>query len=320
MEGPVEATLLHEKKDGIISRARAIMEPWKHWRVQQQAKSSSLHLAHYTSLEAIVSMLQDIDGGLRLSDTSTMNDPEEGRATTESSFILHVLTEEFGTESWLWRRYGAANVCCFVGIEHAGEQTISPGDDLLYWRLYGNDCRGVSITMPPHVASDLEQKSIVNRVTYTDEEPLRIDWREFSALLRDLDELRAEAKRVGVWADVGSDVLKVCDQIFKQRFLRKRSHYEMEREYRTVVFASDEGDNGKFSKRGRHVQYGRVRCYVQIPELGCEKIFTTNSQVTIGSNVPEAENAREAIRGLICGWKTIGGVSIKVSNIAYRPR
>lgn len=53
--------------------------------------TSSLQLAHYTSLEALISMLQDSDGGLRLSDSSTMNDPGEGHATRDGREISRLL-------------------------------------------------------------------------------------------------------------------------------------------------------------------------------------------------------------------------------------
>ena len=54
-------------------------------------------------------------------------------------------------------------------------------------------------------------------------------------------------------------------------------------------------DDDHYSSRGRHVQYGLVRTYVQIPELVRKSIFTTKSQITIGSNVPDPENAVQAL-------------------------
>lgn len=69
------------------------------------------------------------------------------------------------------------------------------------------------------------------------------------------------------------------------------------------------------------MQYGRVRQYVQIPELNCVSILTTDSQITIGSNVPEPDNARDALREVIKGSAAIpGAVSIRVSKIMYRSR
>lgn len=312
---------LRREADDIANRARELLSSWNvAGNGGPLAKGlSSLYLAHYTSLEAIVAMLQTPDGGLRLSDTSTMNDPDEGRATVDGRVIWHFLKNEFGTDSWLWRRYGAAHVCCFVGLEYTGDQDA--GDDLLFWRLYGNDCRGVSITIPSLKSKPLVESGIVDEVMYTDGPSLKIDTTSFSTLLKDVDNLRA--RDLSLWSRICPRVLPVCDLLFKQRFLRKRAHYGMEREYRAVAFlsGSDAEDSG-YSHMGRHVQYGRVRRFVQIPELSCESIFTSGSRITIGSNVPEVDDARNALRDLLnaSSVEFPNGVAISTSNIRYRTR
>ena len=130
--------LLRREAEGIVSRARSLLQSQK--RIQSDPittqESSSLHLAQYTSLEAMISMLQTPGGGLRLSDSSTMNDPEEGRATSDGRSFLRLLGEEFGKDSWPWRRYSSAHIGCFVGITRGDEHIIDAGDDLLFWRLY----------------------------------------------------------------------------------------------------------------------------------------------------------------------------------------
>ena len=139
-------------------------------------------------------MLQDPDGGLRLSDSATMNDPDEGTATTDDRIFLKLLKDE-STAQWLRNRYESAYLCCFVGIVGTSTQPIDPGDDLLYWRLYGDDCRGVSITMPPHYAMTLVESSVVRQVIYTDESRFRneLDLTSMSGILTDLDSLRSRA-------------------------------------------------------------------------------------------------------------------------------
>ena len=308
----------------IADRANELLDFWGTAQVGRPSEEeiSALYLAHYTSLEAIVSMLQTADGGLRLSDTSTMNDPEEGSATVEGRMILHLLETEFGKKSWLWQRYSAANVCCFVGISSEGGQSIDAGDDLLFWRLYGNDCGGVSLTIPPHVSRELVVGSIVDRVVYTDVASLEIDFGTLLPLLNDLIDLRSRTLEAGHWDNICIDVLPAFDALFKQSFLRKRLRYEMEKEYRSVAFLSENDHiEGRYVHRGQHVQYGRVRYYVQIPELSCERIFTTGSKVTIGSNVTEPDRAREALVGLINKSATAANVvSVRISNIRYRSR
>ena len=270
-------------------------------------------------------MLQAEEGGLRLSDSSTMNDPEEGHATSDGRAISHMLEKEFGKNSWPWRRYGSANVCCFVGIGHTENQNIDSGDDLLFWRLYGNECRGVSIAMAPHTSIELVDSSLIQRVIYTDEPKMQVDIASMLRLLQDLDDLRSNACSHGVWDKICNLVIPKCDLLFGQRFLRKRSHYEIEQEYRAVTFITGDEDetceDSGFSCRGLHVQYGRIRTYVQIPQLSCDSIFTTRSQITIGKNVPKAVEAKNTVARLVEGLgRAPNVVGTRVSDIRYRPR
>ena len=70
-----------------------------------------------------------------------------------------------------------------------------------------------------------------------------------------------------------------------QRFVQKSAHYSMEREYRAVKFVTNGEqaiEDERFSTTGYHVQYQRLRRYVETPELSCRSIFSTNSLITIG--------------------------------------
>ena len=312
---------LQSEASNIVNRANDLLQSWSDGRRKlSSTEQSSLRLAHYTSLEAIVSMLQSRDGGLRLSDTSIMNDPHEGRATMEVRTILDLLDKEF-KGSWLERRYSTANVCSFVGIDGASEESFDPGNDLLFWRLYGDDCRGISITMPPHISKELVESSIINRVMYTDKPSLKIELSSFTSLLNDLVDLRRHARDAGHWPDICRIVLSACDLLFKQFFLRKHTHYKMEHEYRAIEFVSgDDVEDSRYSSSGLHVKYGYIRRYVQIDELSCESILTTGSRITIGSNVPDKDEAKIGLMRLIDESEKIhGGVSVITSQMSYRP-
>ena len=311
----------------IAKRARALHQGGRARTARE--RTGVFQLAHYTSLDVIVSMLQTQDGGLRLSDSSTMNDPEEGQNTEDGRRVWQLL-QRCGEESWPWKRYGAAHMCCFVGIargeaQHRGDRVIDAGDDLLFWRLYGSECRGVSIAIAPHISEDLVKNRRVEQVIYGDEPPSQTDLAGIEALLHDLDELRRRAQGAEVWSEVQRDVLPVCDRLLGQRFLHKRSHYQMEREYRAVAFVTMDDneavEDARFVARGRHVQYGRVRTYVQTRELRRKVILTTKSQITIGSNVPDAAGAKRDIARLVSATGTAPNViSLRVSEIPYRPR
>ena len=285
----------------------------------------SLRLSHYTSLEAIVSMLQASDGGLRLSDSNTMNDPDEGIATRDGRVISRLLNDEFGRDSWVWKRYSVAHICCLVGVDKQEQPDLEVGDDLLFWRLYGDECRGVSITMPEHVSHKLVKSSVVQRVIYTKERSMQVDVAAVSQLLDDLDKLRSRACEANPWSEICQIVIPACDLLLAQRFLVKRSHYEMEREYRAVAFVTQGDDNApedqRFVPRGRHVHFGRIRTYVQIPDLNCEAILTTGSQITVGRNIPYPEDVKDTVESLVeARGSAPSVVPTRVSGISYRSR
>ena len=318
--------LKSEAKD-IARRARSLRQlPNGIHSDVELTELPSFRLAHYTSLEAIVSMLQSSGDGLRLSDSSKMNDPEEGRATSDGRAIWRYLKDEFGKNSWPWKRYSSAHICCFVGISKKEDQVIDAGDDLLFWRLYGNECRGVSIAIAPHISKKLVESSAVQRVIYTNEPPMQVDLPSISELLKNLDDLRNRACSAGYWSEIYEAVLPECDLLLGQRFLQKRSHYEMECEYRAVAFVTQNDvearENSRYScSRGWHVQYGLFRTYIQIPALNYEFIFTTGSQITIGANVPKSKNAKKILDGLLeLKGNAPSVISTRVSEIRYRPR
>lgn len=328
MSGNSELDALRARAESLAARADELRRSLDGGRVERSDESerSPLRLAHYTSLQAVVSMLQDPHGGLRLSDSATMNDPDEGEATTDDRMFLKLLTDE-STAQWLRTRYRSAYLCCFVGILGKRTQPIDPGDDLLYWRLYGGDCRGVSITVPSHYARTLVESSVVRRVIYTDESRFGndLDLTSMAEIFRDLDDLRSRALAADWWRQVCWDVLPSCDQLFAQRFLHKRSHYSMENEYRAVVFDVDddpvEPNRSLVACRGMHVQFGLCRRFVQVPQLSCEAFLTTNTQITIGSNVSEPKEAQRAIEILLREREmTPNVVPIRISNMRYRPR
>ena len=316
-----ELEKLQEIATNIAQRARSLLESMHSIR---RESSTKLHLAHYTSLEAIVSMLQVPGGGLRLSGSDTMNDPDEGCATEDARIISDLLKNKFGTESYVWKRYSSAHLCCLIGIDQPINPDIGIGDNLLFWRLYGNECRGVSITIPPHRANELVESSVVQRVVYTEEPDVQIDEADISQLLIDLNELHSQASKANLWPEICQEVIRECDLLLGQRFLLKRSHYKMEREYRAVTFVTQGSDNApedsQFVSRGQHVQFGYIRTYVQIRELLCESILTTGSRITIGKNVHDAHNARDTVESLVEERlnKAPNVVITRVSKISYR--
>ena len=284
----------------------------------------SLHLAHYTSLETLVSILQTPGGGLRLSHSSAMNDPEEGLTTTYDKTLYGLLEDNAERMPWIRERYRSAFLCCFVGIREDEERTIDPGDDLLFWRLYGNGCRGISITTAPHRSAKLVESSLVRQVTYAEEAFGRIDVTAILELLRDVDRLRMRALEVALWSDVAEIVLPPCDRLLGERFLRKQIHYRIEREYRAILFNAGtelaDRRGARIVSEGTQVQNGLCRRYMQVEELTRRSIITTGTQITIGSNVAERDSVRQMVEDSLRSLDLAPNVvPVRVSEIPYRP-
>ena len=316
---------LQDEAHTLAQRALDLLSAAQHRR-SADCRDEAVHLAHYTSLDALVSMLQADMGGLRLCLSSAMNDPREGEATTDDRIFCGLVDDLAGRMPWLRERYSSSFVCCFVGIPDRDDREIDAGDDLLFWRLYGSECRGVSITIPPHKSTDLLGCSLVRQVTYADEPPVQIELPSISTLLGDLDGLRTRALKRNLWTDASQDVLPYVDRLCGERFLHKHSHYEMEREYRAIVFDTEDdvaaGERSLVAHRGMHVQNGLLRKFVQVPQLGLRSVFTTGTQITIGSNVPEPRRVEKRLAQLIEKGLSLPPkvVSIRVSEIPYRPR
>ena len=290
----------------------------------EQTRKRNFQLAHYTSLEALISMLRGQNGGLRLSHSSMMNDPDEGRTTTDGRFIMHLLNEEFEADSWTRSRYDYAHIGCFVGVVKGPESVIA-GDDLLFWRLYGYECHGLSITLATDRSTELVYGGDVHRVLYSRNPPLGIDLRPIAVILRELENLRHRALELGLWESIFPLVLPQCDRLMAHRFLHKHVNYSMEREYRAVEFVTGKNnasEDKKYLALGNHLQLQHVRSFVQTSQLSLENILNTNCEITIGSNLPQNERIREFVAELI--EDTLGYapnvVKIYVSTKRFRSR
>ena len=283
---------------------------------------SKFQLSHYTSPEVLISLLHSRSPGLRQSDSSTLNDPQEGLSTIDDREIRRMLHGEFDRHSWLIKRYDQAHICCFVGITSRANY-IYPGDDLLFWRLYGNDCRGVSITLTPQKSVELVKQRKVFKVSYRPDSTMSIDVRCLHSLLRDLEKFRLRAYEADLWKSLYPIVLPKCDRLMAHRFLHKHPHFSIEREFRAVTFITGnkvEVEDEYVEDRGQHIRFNRICTYVQTPELACSAILSTNSRITIGANVPKQKKMSKYVAKLLS--QSLGTapnvISVHLSDKQYR--
>lgn len=107
---------------------------------------------HYTTVNAAVSILRT--GGFRMYNTESSRDPLEGAALDRKAVYDHLRSRhewlpELPEDSYPSKPQTAYAFCSFPG--DVGSEGSKPEDDLVRWRLYGDDGRGCSIkfNVPP---------------------------------------------------------------------------------------------------------------------------------------------------------------------------
>ena len=131
-------------------------------RVASPERPEDDYVVHYTSMAALVSMLQDATEERlrgkkalwRLYDSFHLNDPDEGTYFDRS---LN-LQERY---SWLKKEHGDvthAYIASFV-LPNAYKTEEDVSNSLLFWRAYGREGEGCSLRLPI-------QRSLLQRVLY----------------------------------------------------------------------------------------------------------------------------------------------------------
>ena len=207
--------------------------------------SSISHLVHYTGIDVLFAMLDPNDdkGGLRLYDTVHANDPEEGR------FLLRHWPDCNDRHPWMWQE--SAN---WTSDDNSGlplseqvEKGLYPGhayvlsfvpsacdernnDRIVFWREYGRQGVGCSLSIPKNKIIDVMKCSLVPyRVRYGRKEIMglaeRLDdclFQPIQTRIRDVDGPERQ-----LFEEAQLQVYKAL-QLF--RYLYKDDAYDYEKE------------------------------------------------------------------------------------------
>ena len=247
--------------------------------IPTETETATLRVTHYTSLAAVTSMLRGLANGqgatLRLYDSSHCNDPDEG------NHLVRQLSSN-GSHRWLEQRSGVghAYITSFVFASDDDEPNMS--DDLVFWRTYGRDGKGCSLTVDV-------RRQLLRKVLYkpADVEAVRI------TLLPILDV-------VTPLAQADEDCAKaISGTIWKRlagvRYLYKDEAYHHEQEYR-VAMPGDSPDIRLDGVRFETYEEGgsivAVRHYCEIADLGLRKLLASNSKLILGPSVDDRYSVR----------------------------
>ena len=293
-------------------------------------------LVHYTGIDVLFAMLnvRDDESGLRLYDTVHANDPEEGR------FVLLQWPDWEHDRLWMWEQGengwargdqnrspkqqavqglypGHAYVLSFVPSENEEKNN----DRLVFWREYGREGAGCSLSIPQDKLST-DQKGLLPlyRVRYGQEAvrclAAKLRKRVFEPIEKGIRDVNGPEKEMFKAARA-----KVNEELQLFRYLYKDRAYEHEKEYRLVILDLGAVEKGEptyvqsTDTRGETV----LRHYTTHPSLYSKQILGQESRVILGPTVPHTENVEAAIETLL-DRKGISGTTVTSSEIKYRRR
>ena len=317
--------------DGIQLVVGAITE-----EMHGQGESSISHLVHYTGTDVAFAMLDDGNdkGGLRLYDTVHANDPEEGR------FLLRHWTHEDEEWPWMWEEGESAGSGWngVPSLKDQVEQGLYPGhayvlsfvpsacreknnDRLVFWREYGRQGTGCSLSIPKDKLFDQKKCSLrPHRVRYgrhaVEELRGKLQERLFDPIEK---RIRGAKGPEGVLFEEAQPKVREELQLF--RYLYKDSAYEHEKEYRLVSMGSAEDKGGEPTYEQTANSRGEIvfRHYMTHVTLYSNQIFGRRSEVVLGPTVPHAENVKSTIEKFLAR-RGISGTEVRPSGISYRGR
>ena len=290
----------------------------------EESSRPSLILTHYTSLDTLFAMLKDPTNRLlRLYNTIHLNDPREGIATQEGEALANSLAGKVddsplltssSDQDHVFSRFSTAYLLSFLASCKPDDDL---GDNLVFWRLYGRDGRGCSISFLPFLKPWPD--SIRNALRHVRYNPVGMS--DYSSEILKLLELFARfeplAELEHPTQHALSQALPLLEECLARRFLTKDPPYKPEREVRLVHFARPHQGSGS---RKPHVELvrGVVRHYLKDDDLKLEKLVDSRTVLCVGPAVPHPQDAKQALSRL---WAQSGlpAIQVKTSSIEYRP-
>ena len=263
-----------------------------------------VELVHYTTIDALVSILGGVDSlndyqrirredpdhmhssdpratsSIRLYDAEHFNDPDEGEHVART-LGLH------GKYEWLQnRRALQAYVASFI---HASS-VEKARDELVYWRAYGNDGYGCSI-------SASIPRRIVRRVLYGRDGARQVEDVIFLVLDRLNSIIEKHRLKKGIHEELSRLVWKMLQPVL---YLHKSHHYQYEHECRVVEILGSESNSALLFECERSTSGSpRIRHYVEHVGLDARSILVSGSCITLGPRVSYRESVRLLLEQLL---------------------
>ncbi len=277
--------------------------------IPSAAENVTMLVTHYTSLSAATSMLREMahgqDAVLRLYDTTHCNDPDEGN---------HLVRELSSNDGYLWLEressVGHAYITSFVG----GRDGMDMSDKLVFWRTYGNDGKGCSLTVA--VRADLLRKVVYSGNDIEPTKQMLLPVLHAVAPLARADESCAKLISRAFWKHLEG-----------VRYLYKDKAYQHENEHRIAIpGASSELDPNRIQFQP-HEPGGpsvEVRHYYEIDGLALREILSSGSKLMLGPAAKDSYSVclylNDLKRRSLLRNPDLSNFEINVSKIRYISR
>ena len=290
--------------------------------------TTELMAVHYTSLATVIAMLKAVrygEGYLRMYSASGFNDPNEGKLFTsvakeKSQSLAPCLPEDDDPDR------NPAFIASFIRVEQSdGEQsqTVNPGNDLLFWRIYGREGTGCSLQL-----SLLTVSEELREVTYGE--------------IATANSIASVDKALNAVSDVANRVIDIATdddllrentpasgkiisnqlqaELKKVRYLYKDLTYGFEKECRfveTPESVTEKGIRPEFDYSGTQGT-AVVKKYIDHPSLKLNAdILRSGAKITLGPLVPNPVHTKEYIERLL-EEAGLYGPQVRISEIPYR--
>ena len=284
-------------------------------------------MVHYTSLANVIAMLKpDLDGEryLRMYNAIGFNDPGEGSyftnlAKANSNLLTaYLLGDDVDANP--------AYIASFIRVDPPDTEmphTIDSADHLMFWRAYGREGAGCSLTLFFDAKED-EVHNVIYGEGNTVESVKSIAGR-LQPLINDAAAVFHAAVAVvghALSEDELANELKsqVSVRLKRLSYLYKSDPFRYENECRFVVTSDTAAERGmtiRFDYSGPAGQEV-VKKYVEHPSLKLTgDNFRTGSVITLGPLVPNPQHAKEYLEQLLKEAR-FHGPQVRLSDIDYR--
>lgn len=310
---------LHEGiTDKVIPLVNSVVSsevmPLKERHLVAGGDDGKAFVVHYTSVDTVIKMFRDYieteRSYLRLYDTFHLNDPEEGK------YLISRLdpTAHEKLKALIEANAPCAYVSSFI-IPDDSQQSKGVGarDNLVFWKTYGREGTGCSITMRVSAARLYKVKYGIDDVRCVADAIEGIRAGIMEAIKPIMDVASDENEEVLMKALSSTLSVELEDILY----LYKSTAYEYEKEVKIIR------TKGNIDAAGDKICFEyypgatKIRHYYNDESLSAHNLLTTGSVITLGPCVPDKENIAYYLEHLK-GKSGLTGPCIVQSDVSYR--